>query len=57
MVRAVLAYLFNNTINDADCKEWGEVSGLKYLFRTSQPWTRNSAHQFLNDAWDYIGFK
>ncbi|WP_433884873.1 nucleotidyltransferase domain-containing protein [Pseudomonas vranovensis] len=56
-VRAVLAELFNNTIDDSKCSEWGEVSELKYLFRTSQPWTRAGAHRFLSDAWDYIGYK
>ena len=57
MVRAVLAELFNNTMNDKKCSEWGEVSELKYLFRTSQPWTRQSAHQFISDAWDYLGYE
>lgn len=57
MVRAVLAELFNNTITDEKCSEWGEVSELKYLFRSSQPWTRQGAHQFLSDAWDYIGYE
>jgi hypothetical protein len=56
-VRATLAHLFNKTLNDAPCSEWGEVSELKYLFRSSQPWTRASAHQFLSDAWDYVGYK
>ncbi len=55
-VRRALVYLFNNTINDSKCSEWGEVSELKYLFRSSQPWTRESAHQFISDAWDYVGF-
>lgn len=57
MIRAVLAELFNNTISDDTCSEWGEVSELKYLFRTSQPWTRDGAHEFLGDAWNYIGYK
>jgi hypothetical protein len=57
MVRHVLANLFNNTLSDENCCEWGEVNELKYLFRTSQPWTRQGAHQFLSDAWDYIGYK
>ena len=56
MVRHVLAALYNDTQTDERCSEWGEVSELKYLFRGSQPWTRQSAHQFLADAWDYIGF-
>lgn len=56
-VRAVLAHLFNNTMDDEKCNEWGEVSELKYLFRSSQPWTRLDAHKFISDAWDYIGFE
>lgn len=57
MVREVLVNLFNDTLNDDKCSEWGEVSELKYLFRSSQPWTRQSAHLFLSDAWDYIGYE
>ncbi|MFQ2887952.1 nucleotidyltransferase [Aeromonas caviae] len=57
MVRHVLADIFNNTLSYEKCSEWGEVSELKYLFRRSQPWTRESAHQFISDAWDYIGYK
>lgn len=57
IVRAVLASLCNNTMTDSTCSEWGEVNELKYLFRSSQPWTREGANQFLNDAWNYIGYK
>ncbi|MDF4902102.1 nucleotidyltransferase [Vibrio parahaemolyticus] len=56
MVRAVLANIFNDTRLKERCNEWGEVSELKYLFRDSQPWTREQAHQFISDAWDYIGY-
>lgn len=56
-VRYVLAHAFNNTINDEQCAEWGEVNECKYLFRSAQPWTRDQAHDFLSAAWDYIGFK
>lgn len=57
LVRSTLAYLFNNTRNDNECSEWGEVSELKYLFRGSQPWTREDAHNFVSDAWEYIGYE
>lgn len=57
MVRSVLVHLFNNTMSDDKCNEWGEVNELKYLFRGSQPWTRFGAHNFISDAWDYIGFE
>lgn len=55
-VRYVLAHTFNETILNSSCSEWGEVSELKYLFRSSQPWTRKQAHDFIGAAWDYIGF-
>ena len=56
-MREALAFLFNNTISDKECSEWGEVSELKYLFRDLQPWTRAQAHEFLGAAWDYLGFE
>lgn len=56
-IRAVLAHLYNNTMSDEKCNEWGEVSELKYLFRSSQPWTRADAHKFISDSWDYIGYE
>lgn len=55
-VQSTLAFLFNNTRNHDDCKEWGEVSDLIYLFHPSQKWTWQQAHAFTSDAWDYIGF-
>lgn len=54
-VQYAIAHLFNETIKDNTCSEWGEINELKYLFRDSQPWTRAGAHQFLQDAWTYIG--
>ena len=56
-VRSSLAYLFNNTIKVDDCKEWGEINELKYLFRPGQPWTMEQAHKFTSTAWDYLGFE
>ena len=54
-VRETLVHLFQATQSDASCSEWGEVSELKYLFRPSQPWSRQSAHQFVIDAWNFVG--
>lgn len=56
-VRWALAHLYNETRSDASCHEWGEINELKYLFRSSQPWTREQTNQLLNDAWSYIGFE
>lgn len=57
IVRHLLADLWNRTRNDEDCSEWGEVNELKYLFRSSQAWTRREASEFLQAAWDYIGYQ
>ena len=56
-VRAALMFLFNNTCSHEDCKEWGEVSDLIYLFHSEQKWTWQQAHAFTSAAWDYIGFE
>jgi hypothetical protein len=56
-VREVLAHLFNNTLNDESCKEWGEVNELKYLFNYWQPWTRQQAFNFVRAGWDYLGLE
>lgn len=56
-VRAALAFLFNNTPSHEDCKEWGEVSDLIYLFNSEQKWTLQQAHDFTSATWDYIGFE
>ncbi len=56
ILRHVIADTWNRTRKDEDCSEWGEVNELKYLFRTSQPWTRQQANDFLQAAWDYIGY-
>lgn len=56
-VRTCLTFLLLNTIKDEQCSEWGEVSELKYLFRSSQKWTRQQAHSFLDKAWNYMGFE
>lgn len=56
-IHSVLAHLYNNTMSNDKCSEWGEVSELKYLFRSSQPWSRADAHKFISDSWDYIGYE
>ena len=56
ILRYVIADTWNRTRKDEDCSEWGEVNELKYLFRNSQPWTRQQANDFLQAAWDYVGY-
>lgn len=56
-VQVVLRHLWTKTKNDDTCKDWFEVNGIKYLFHSTQNWTRADAHNFLNSAWDYIGVR
>ncbi|MDP3651115.1 MAG: nucleotidyltransferase [Rhodoferax sp.] len=52
-LRSVLIHLYEYTKADTTCFEWGEVNELKYLFRTTQPWTREVVNQFVISAWNY----
>lgn len=54
-VQTVLRFLWQNTRDDSLCGEWCEVDAIKYLFHSSQPWTRDQTHAFINAAWDYVG--
>lgn len=56
-VREVLAFLFNNTLDDDRSSKWTEVSELKWLFRSTQKWARHEAHAFLDAAWNYLGLE
>jgi hypothetical protein len=56
-VRNILAHIFNKTLDENQCFEWVEVNELKYLFRNSQPWTRNLSFSFSSVARDFLGFK
>jgi hypothetical protein len=56
-LRAALISLHQNTKTDESCQEWGEVSELKYLFRSQQKWTRQQVNNFIVAAWNYVGFQ
>lgn len=56
-VRAIMANCFNSTLKDDACKEFCEVNDIKYLFHSSQPWSREQAHNFFDAAWNHVGFK
>jgi predicted nucleotidyltransferase len=55
-VRYALAHLWNETRTEDACKDWGEINELKYLFG-GQPWSRDQVNNFLDSAWNYIGFE
>jgi hypothetical protein len=54
-MKSVIAVAWEATKADDACKNWVEESGLKWLFRSSQPWTRQQANDFLYAAWNYDG--
>lgn len=56
-VRNVIVAAFTGTENDENCKQWAEVNELKYLFRSTQPWTRQQANAFLLACWSYAGYE
>ena len=56
-VQAVLLHLWSNTKQDTQCEAWCEVDNIKYLFHSSQRWTRASAHAFIDEAWSDVGVR
>lgn len=54
-VESALVFLYEHTKADDPCREWGEVSELKYLFRPTQKCTREQANAFTVAAWNYAG--
>lgn len=52
-VKAALVHIYERTKAEEPCREWGEVSELKYLFRPGQRWTREQANAFTVAAWNY----
>jgi hypothetical protein len=56
-IRDVITEIFNATKADENCNEWCEVNDIKYLFRPTQPWTRQQVNDFMLAAWRYCEFQ
>lgn len=56
-VKQVVIAVWNSTKTDEECSKWVEVNQMKWLFRATQPWTREQTHKFMQAAWNYIGYK
>lgn len=52
-----IRYLYQQTVEDEKCKEWGEVSELLYLIRSSRKWSRKDINQFTIAVWQYMNFQ
>lgn len=55
-VKDAIIYLYHHTNTDDECKEWGEVSELLYLFRGNRKWSREDVHNYMQQMWTYMGF-
>ena len=54
--KEAIIYIYNNTKTDDQCKEWGEVSELLYLFTSERKWTRADVNNFMVQMWNYLEF-
>ena len=55
-LKSSIAFLWNNTKEEKDCKNWGEVSDLLYLFHSGRKWSREDVHSYLLLMWCYLGY-
>ena len=54
-VRQTIAHIYNS-INEDTHKNWGEVSERFYLFHSGRKWTDTGAKNFIQSAWNYLGY-
>jgi hypothetical protein len=54
-MRAVLASIFNATLDKGDYADWEHVHGLQYLFHGE--FKRSAVHHMADVAWDAMGFE
>lgn len=52
-LKNAIFYIYDNTKLELSCREWGEVSELKYLFRGLNKWTYKQVNDFTVAAWNY----
>jgi len=56
ILRSCFVYLYRE-LGKSSSDEWGEVSELKYLFKGKQKWTKKQARDFIQSAWNYVGYE
>ena len=55
-LKQTIIYLYNKTKDEKDCKEWGEVSEMFYLFHSGRKWNVKMTNDFLKQMWNYLEF-
>jgi hypothetical protein len=53
-VRAVLVHIWEDTEDVACEKRWVEANDVKFLFHSTQKWSRGEARDFVHAAWQYV---
>ena len=56
-LRDSIVFLHSHTKEDKDCKEWGEVSDLLYLFHSGRKWSREDVNTYLLQLWRYLEYQ
>jgi hypothetical protein len=56
-LRESIVYIYGKTKTDDDCKEWGEVSELFYLFHSGRKWTRKDVNDYMILLWEHLEYK
>lgn len=54
--KQAIKYLYNKTKEEKDCKEWGEVSEILYLFHNGKKWDIKMTNNYLLQMWKYLEF-
>lgn len=54
-VRDSIAFIYN-AVTTGHAGLWYEVNGIKYLFHSTQPWTREQVKDFAIQVWSYCEF-
>lgn len=55
-IRDSIATIFNAAKPQGNCQTWLEANGMKHLFHSAQPWTREQVNDFTLAVWSYCGF-
>ncbi len=55
-LRESIIYIHEKTKKDEDCKDWGEVSELFYLFHSGRKWSRTDVNSYMVLLWNYLEF-
>lgn len=51
-----IKFIWNNTKEEKDCKDWGEVSDLLYLFHSGRKWSTEDVNTYLLNLWRYLEY-